>query len=403
MDVFIARQPIFDLNLNIYGYELLYRGTQENFANVDDADSATSDVIVNSLMLLGLEKVSDNKLSFINFTKDLIINEIPTIFDPKSMVVEILEDITPTVEFITSCRLLKSRGYRFALDDYVPQNFNVDLLNLVDIVKVDFMQLDAEAKTQVPIQLKPFGVKLLAEKVETYEEFEKAKLDGYQYFQGYFFQKPQVIQNSEIKESLSIYIKILKELNSPQPEFSNITNVIETDLSLAYKILKLVNSPAFYSSKKIDSIENALVRIGLKEIRKVISILMLRNINPKKPKEILQNSLVRAKFAELLALEFDLKNRSSEFFLMGLFSMIDSLIDQPIEKIIFDLPLNDDLKDALVGKRNRFRDVLDLIKLYERGYWELVTKKCNEYKIDELNISYLYLESLSWSQSASDV
>ena len=130
---------------------------------------------------------------------------------------------------------------------------------------------------------------------------------------------------------------------------------------------------------------------------------MLRNINPKKPKEILQNSLIRAKFAELLAIEFDLKNRSSEFFLMGLFSMIDSLIDQPIEEIIYDLPLNDDLKDALVGKRNRFRDVLDLIKLYERGYWELVVKKCDEHQIDELNIPHLYLESLSWCQSASEI
>jgi EAL and modified HD-GYP domain-containing signal transduction protein len=404
MDIFIARQPIFNTRLEIYGYELFYRNNLNNEANFNDGNVASSSVIVNSLMLLGLENISDNKLSFINFTENLIKEEAPTIFSPESLFVEILEDIKPTESFIEACIHLKNQGYKFALDDYILNNYNESLLKIIDIVKVDFLQTTKDERIKIAKQLKPFNVKMLAEKVETYDEFEEAKEFGYTYFQGYFFQRPQVIENKEIEESFQTYIRILKELNKSIPEFSSITQVIETDVSLAYKVLKLVNSPAFSARSRVTSLNQALVRLGFREIRKVVSILMLRNINPDKPTELVRTSLVRAKLAEYISIAMDNKKRSSEYFILGLFSTIDALMDQPMEKIMTDLPLEADLKDALIGNKNIFKDVLDIIKLYERGYWEVVARRSKAIGLDDRVIPTLYLDALTWSnQAMSDI
>ena len=400
MDIFIARQPIFNNRLEIYGYELFYRNSLNNKADFNDENIATSSVIVNSLMLLGLETISDNKLSFINFTESLIKEETPTIFTPDSLFIEILEDIIPTEDFIKACINLKNQGYKFALDDYILENYNESLLKVVDIVKVDFVQTTKDERVKIAKQLEPFNVKLLAEKVETYDEFEEAKEFGYTYFQGYFFEEPQVIENKDIEESFQTYIRILKELNKSIPEFSSITQVIETDVSLAYKVLKLVNSPAFSARSRVTSLNQALVRLGFREIRKVVSILMLRNVNPNKPTELVRTSLIRAKLAEYIAIAMDNRNRSSEYFILGLFSTIDALMDQPMEKIMNDLPLEKDLKDALLGNKNLFKDVLDIMKLYEKGYWEVVIRRCEAIGLDDHMLPTLYLDALSWSNQA---
>jgi EAL and modified HD-GYP domain-containing signal transduction protein len=402
MNVFLARQPIFNKDLSTYGYELLYRNSEMNAAQIDDGTSASSDVIANSL-LAGLDKVSDDKPSFIKFTESLILDEVATVFDPQSIVIEILNSINVTSEVLTTCQNLKSKGYKFALEGYTPQEFNENLLKLVDILKVDFQALTTPARSYTVKQVKSFDVKLLAEKIETYEDLSEAQLSNYNYFQGYFFQKPEIIKNNELSESSHIYLRIMNEFNQEVPQFKKITRIIETDVSLTYRILKLVNSPAFYSVQKIDSIENALVRIGLKEIKKIISILMLKNVNSDKPVALTKQALIRAKFAELISKEMDLNRRSTEFFMMGLFSMMDALMDCDIETAIADLPLNDDLKSALMGEKNRFRDILDLIKLYERGYWELISRRCTEYSLNEFTLPTLYLEAVTWTHDTTEL
>lgn len=398
MNIFIARQPIFTDSLDVYGYELFYRHNNSlNMADFDDGNVASSSVIVNSLMLLGLDKISESKLSFINFTEDLIKEEMPTIFCPESLIIEILEDIVPDDNFITACLNLKKQGYKFALDDYVLRNFNALLLSIVDIVKVDFLQTTVHERRKIGEQLKPFKVQLLAEKIETHEEFEEAKEFGYSYFQGYFFEKPQILENKEIEESIQTYIRILNELNKSDPEFINITKVIEKDVSLAFKVLKLVNSPAFSARSRVTSINQALVRLGFREIRKVVSILMLRNINPDKPEELVRTALVRAKFAEFISLALNKKSRASEFFMLGLFSVIDALMDQPMEIVLKNLPIEDDLKDALNDENNLFKEVLDIIKLYERGYWEVIARRSIAIGLDDMILPTLYLNAVSWS------
>lgn len=400
MNIFIARQPIFNNKLETYGYELLYRGNVNNQANFYDGNAATANVIINSLTLLGLEKISDKKLSFVNFTKDLIEEETVTLFSPDSLFIEIMEDIKPDESFLEACSYLKTQGYKFALDDYVFDNYNESLLKIADIVKVDFIQTTKNERRKIAIQLKPFKTKLLAEKIETHAEFEEAKELGYTYFQGYFFEKPQIVEIKEIGESLQTYIRILKELNKSTVEFLNITRIVETDVSLAYKILRLVNSPAFYKRKGIASINQALVRLGFKEIKKVVSILMLRNINSDKPIELVKTALMRAKFAEYIAIGLNEKERSSEFFIVGLFSTIDALMDQSMENIMKNLPLEEGLKDALVGKKNIITDVIDIIKLYEKGNWEVIFKKSKIIGIDDYILPELYLKAISWSNQA---
>ena len=400
MDVFIARQPIFNKKLEIYGYELFYRDNLNNKADFDDGNLATSNVIVNSLMLLGLENISGERLSFINFTENLIKKEAATIFSPDSLIIEILEGTKPTESFIEACIHLKTQGYKFALNDYVLNNYNEPLLKLVDIIKVDFVLTNKDERGKIAMQLKPFKAKLLAKKVETYEKFEEAKEIGYSYFQGYFFEKPKIIKIKKIVESLQTYIRILKELNKSIPEFSSIAQVIETDVSLTYKVLKLVNSPAFTARSRVSSLDQALVRLGFREIRKVISILMLRNINADKPNELIRTSLIRAKLAEHISIATDDKKRSSEYFILGLFSTIDALMDQPMKIIMRDLPLEEDLKDALIGDNNVFKDVLDIMKLYEKGYWEVVARRSKAIGLNNRILPTLYLDAISWSNQA---
>ncbi|WP_277987835.1 EAL domain-containing protein [Metabacillus sp. cB07] len=239
MKVFVARQPIFDKKGQNVAYELLYRnGDKSNtFPNID-GDEATTDVIVNSFINIGLEELSQGKKCFINFTESLLQMKLPSYFNPSSIVVEILEDVPVTEELVSICRDLKKQGYTIALDDFnvVQNNLLLNrLLAYIDIIKVDLLQTSPAARKEIIERYKPFGVSFLAEKVETHDEYEQAVRDGYDYFQGYFFSKPVVLSSYDIPIYIQAYLQILHELSKTEPDIDTITEQIEQDLSLSYK------------------------------------------------------------------------------------------------------------------------------------------------------------------------
>ncbi|APH03854.1 EAL and HDOD domain-containing protein [Bacillus weihaiensis] len=401
MEVFVARQPILNNNEEVIAYELLYRGSKDNvFPNID-GDRATTEVIINSFLNIGMQDLSEGKKCFINFTGSLLKSKLPTYFNPNSIVVEILETVEIDEELIVICHELKELGYTIALDDFKVQESSrllPKLLKYIDIIKVDFLQTSYEERKKLVERYRPLQIELLAEKVETREDFIAAKQAGYTYFQGYFFSKPFIISSYDVPMYLKTYYQIFNEITKTEPDIDVIASEIERDISMSYKLLKLINSPAFRPINKIKSIKQAIVLLGLNELKKWIYVLSLKEMKTEKEKnmdEVVKMSLVRAKLCEQIALALGKSHTdSAQFMLTGLFSLIDTLLHRHIQDILNDLPLSDDIQHALLGEENELNKVLNWALLIERTTWNE-----EEIPFTKEQISQIYVQAIDWASS----
>ncbi|MEN8906456.1 MAG: HDOD domain-containing protein [Clostridiales bacterium] len=404
MDIFVARQPIFDIYKRTYGYELLYRsGSSSNFFTGIDGDEATSSVMINSFLVIGIKTLTGDKKAFVNFTKNLILKDVATLFPKEYLVVEILETVKPDKDIIEKCKLLKENGITIALDDFVFSSNFEPLIELADIIKVDFMTTNDSDKEYLVKKYARKNIKFLAEKIETNDDFQKAVALGYSYFQGYFFSKPTIVKSKDIPSNKLNCIHLIKVIDDIDPSFKNIARIIEKDVSLSFEILKLVNSVAFSRGKQITSINQAVVMIGLKELKKWAYLVVLRKMGEDKPSEVIKYSLVRAKFCELMATRLGFKEESSEFFLMGMFSFIDVLMDRPIEELLNNLPLSSDVKQTLLGKDSKMGLVYQIVKAFERGEWLRIWGLVQDLNLSEEDIAKTMYKSIEWSNKLFDL
>lgn len=397
MEVFVARQPIFDRNLKVIAYELLYRSSYENTFVNHDPDKATYEVISNSLLLIGIEALTGGKKAFINFTGNLLVDKIMKTLPKHLIAIEILENVEPDAEIINVCRELKELGYLIVLDDFVYHPKIQSFIELADIVKVDFLSTASRERSRVLGRFDRSKVKFLAEKVETKEDFEQGFQLGYEYFQGYFFSKPVIVKGRDISSYKMTYLKIIQEINHGEPDFNRIAEIIARDVSLSYKLLHYINSAAFGIKTSIQSIKHALVLLGTEEVKKWVTLIVLRGIGMDKPDEIMRTSAVRAKFGELLASLTTCHQLANEFFLMGLFSMIDALVDRPIYEIMCELPVPEGVQKALLGKPGFHRRVYTLVVSYEKGRWEEFNKTAAILNINIDEVPKKYLAALDWA------
>lgn len=403
MEVFVAKQPIFNNKEEVYAYELLYRDSYENsFPNIN-GDQATADVIINSFLNIGIEELSNGKPCFINFTENLLQLRLPTYFGPREIVVEILESVNPTEEMIEICKELKSLGYQIALDDVVVQNddtyFN-PLFHYADFIKVDFLSTSKEIREKIESLSKELHIKMIAEKVETKEAFEEAKQSGYEYFQGYLFAKPSIVSTYDIPSYFFSNYECFQDTLMNETSIDVITEIIERDLFLSYKLLKLINSPVNREKQQIHSVKQAVILLGLIEIKKWLYILSIREKVIEKTensKEVLHLSLTRAKMCESIEMLRNNRTSSSTTFTLGMFSLLDQIMGIPMEQVIQDLPLHNDIKNALAGVQNSLKDVLDLVSAVEKAQWGIISEKCHDFSIDEKDLFKIYAESLNWS------
>jgi len=398
LEVFVARQPIFDLKKNVVAYELLFRSGLDNFYDTElDGDNSTAKLITNSFLLIGLDTITKGKKAYINFTKKLLLSRAPSVIPKDLMSVEILEDVEPEQEVIKACSELKEKGYEIVLDDFVFSEAYRPLIELADIIKVDFLMTKGDERRELVERFKHSGITFLAEKVETIEEWQEGLDLGYELFQGYFFSKPVIIAGRDIPGIKINHLRVLSEINRPDVEFDTLEDIIKHDVSLTYKLLKFINSAYFRFSMKVESIKHALVLLGVREIKKWASIIALSAIGHDKPQEVINVSLVRAKFCEFLAKEIGQKKNESDYFMMGLFSVLDALIDRPMEEILKELPLSDEVKKALLGEKNSFHDVYDLVVAYEKGDWETVFVFSEKTGISETLLPEYYYNSTKWA------
>ena len=397
MDIFLARQPIFNKNMDVYGYELLYRNNNvKNLCQFFDAKEASLEVIAASFVVIGLTKLTGGKKAFINFTEDLLQEEFATILPKEDLIIEVLEDVEPTKENVEACHNLVKAGYKIALDDFEYKAAYNDLINISSIIKVDFINSSRAACKELINKYKNSKILFLAEKIETQEDFECALAMGYSLFQGYHFCKPVILSAKKVEPFKINAIELIKLVNEDVPNFKEIAKVIENDVSLSFNLLKLVNSLAFSRGTKIKSILQAISLLGEKEIRKWITLVAIEKISSDKTKELLRLSIIRAKFCEVLCHKFSLGNRKTELFLLGLFSLMDAMMDVPKEDVFLELPISEELKEALIKQTGIFSDCYKIMIAYERANWGLVAQIAVKYKLAEAEIATAYYESVKW-------
>ncbi len=403
MEHFIARQPIFDTKGRVYAYELLFRSGLHNYFDCDDADHAAASVIANSNLLFNLDEMTGGTKAFINCTHTVLIKDLMTTLPRQQAVVEVLEDVEPDEKIIEACRRLKSLGYTLALDDFVYHENFEPLLELADIIKVDFLLSDVDEQERLAKTMIPRGIKMLAEKVETHEVYEHAKQMGYQLFQGYFFAKPVIISRKDIPTNKIQFLRILKDIHAQEVDFKKLALTIQSEVSLSYKLLKLINSAAFALRHKVTSILQALSLLGLREIRSWVSLLSIASMADDKPAELVVCSLIRARLCEQLAQPLKMGDRQSDMFLMGLFSLLDAIMSRPIDEILEEITVEDDIVEALIGEPGTLRSILDLVIAMEKGEWEEVSRLAAELQIEEQPLSAAYLDAVKWAQDIYNI
>lgn len=407
MEVFVARQPLFNRMEEVYGYELLYRHNNMNsFPNIN-GDQATTEVLINSFFNIGIDKLSDGKPCFINFTENLLELRLPTYFQPRDIVIEILESVIPSQKIIDICIELKQLGYKLALDDFIFDKSNLysqSLLLLADMIKVDFQQTTKETRSDLETLAKKNNIELVAEKLETKEEYEQAKNKGYHYFQGYYFSRPLIMSTHDVPIYIHTYYKILELLNDEDPDVNRISKLIEQDISLSYKLLKLINTLGYGMKQKVTSIKNAIIYIGLIELQKWIYVLTVRENEWKNgiSFEVMHNCLIRSKMCESVAKLIPGRQEYGSFFLTGMFSLMDTIMNRDMATILSDLPLDETIVQALSGEKNIQRDVLQLVIAAETADWTRIGLGCKELNIQEKELFKEYAESISWAKKLLD-
>lgn len=394
MEMYLARQPIFDRKLAVVGYELLYRSGSDNFYAAADGDRATSELISNSLLLHGLEKLTRGRKAFINFTPALLETEVVELLPRDRVVVEVPENLDPGESLLNACKKIKRAGYLLALDDFVYDHKYGPLLELTDIVKVDFLLNRGGARQEILKRFNRPGMLYLAEKVENREDFEQASKLGYTYYQGFFFNKPVIIASRDIPSYKRTYLGILQEINKPDIDFKQVESLVKSDLSLSYKLLTFINSAAFHFQGEISSIRQALTLLGQQELVKWFSLIALKDIGKDKPEELIVTAVCRAKFCEQLAPLVGMKRRSSDFFLMGLFSLIDAFLDQPLPHILEGLPLAREIKEGLLEGTGTLGGVYKLVLAYEQNDPETASVQAVKLNLSRKEVVNSYLEAL---------
>jgi len=398
MDVFVARQPIFDPEYNVVAYELLYRDGLKNFYYGSRADNvATSILLSNAFLTFGIENLVAGKRAFINFDQYSITQRIPELLNPDNITIEILETVQPDKTFINEIKKLKEKGYCVALDDYCQAYDFEEVIDLVDLVKIDFFQ---NSHDEIEAQVKRFkglGKVVLAEKVETKEEFEWAKGIGFDLFQGYFFAKPAIQTKRKLNNSAIQYMKLMSELNKDEPDFKKTSDIVKLDVALTYKLLKLVND-IVKPSKKIGSIQQGIALLGLVKFRRWLMLSVVQNMASKETYELSKVALFRTAFLSSIAQHSNLHEEEEALALLGSLSVLNTILEIPMEEVVEQLPLEDSLSKTLLNQESEYSLAYMICLNYEKGDFDHIEDDIEKigYNISDLKTDYV--AAIKWAE-----
>lgn len=389
---FVGRQAIYDRSLNVHAYELLYRDASgSQGAEFPSGDMATAHVLSDAFLEFGAQRLVGNLPCFLNLTVGYITGELPLPLPPERVVVEVLEDVLPTADVIEGVERIKDRGVRIALDDYIHREGNAPLLAMAEYVKIDLRAQDRDATRALVEELRKWNVKLLAEKVETEAELQFCRELGFDYFQGFFLQKPEIVEGHRVPANRVGLLRILSKLLDPNVEMQDLGELISQDVSLAYKLMRHSNSTLFAPQEKIKAIQHSLVLLGLRAVREIVSLIILIELDDH-PGDLVMQSLLRAKMCERLAERAGLAE-TAEYFTVGLFSTLDALTRVPMEQVLSDLPMSEKLSGALLEGTGELGAALECVRAYERGAWDDVRFRA----LDEREICAAFADAAEYS------
>ena len=394
---YVARQPIVDREQKVFGYELLFRDGIENCFS-GDLDVAARSTLDRSLVM-GLDVLCDGRRAFVNCTRDTLIKGLITLLPSTSTVVEILESVPVDPDVVAVCRSLKEQGYMIALDDFVSGDPRETLVPLADIVKVE-MQLTTEGqRTELMRRFGHLHCRMLAEKVESHEEFVRAQAQGFVYFQGYFFRRPEMMSTRELPANRVNYLRMLQEVSRPELDLDVLERLIKADASVCYRLLRYLNSAVFGFKKEIHSVKHALSLLGEHDIRRWVRLVAAVGAGHDKPSDLVLSALVRGRFGELLASH--VRHGESDLFLMGLLSLIDAMLEMPMDAVLERIPLDHETKAVLLGRPSQLRPVFRLILAHESGEWAAAESLSKEMNLNPEDVAGYYWQAQGWARELS--
>jgi c-di-GMP-related signal transduction protein len=393
---YLARQPILNRARDLFGYELLFRNGIQNSCEELNLEFASTSLLDTSL-LIGFEKITAGRPMFINCPRDFLLRDHVFLFPPSSVVVEILESVEPDQEIIDACVRLKRAGFSIALDDFVDSPGWAPLVVLADIIKVDFRATDRSEQSALVARHANKKIRMLAEKVETQEEFAEGMKLGYSLFQGYFFCRPEMMRHSDLPASKLAYLDLLRAATAPEFNIEELALKIKHEASLTFRLLRYLNSAAFGLRAEIHSVPHALSLLGERELRKWIAVISVGVLADGKPDELMTVPLVRGRFCELLAPLAGMAEHANDLFLMGLLSVMDAILDQPLESILAELPVRREIKEALQARSGLYWQLLEIATAHERGDWPKITLATSAIGMNEEQVSALYISAVDWS------
>jgi c-di-GMP-related signal transduction protein len=397
MDIWLARQPIFDRQQQVVGYELLCRCSPHNAFTHPDPDRASSQVITDSLFAFGLDWLTAGKRAFINVTRHLLVQQLTTLLPATHVVVELLETIEPDAEVIAACRALKQAGYWLALDDFVFHPAFEPLLALADIIKLDFRATTEAQRQEIVARIAPYKVQFLAEKVETRADVMEARKLGCAYFQGYFFCQPEMVAGRDIPKGKLHLLEFLHELSRPEVNFDQLEQLLKPEVALCVKLLRYLNSAALGRRHRVTSLKQALVLLGERQLKQWAALIALTDLGREQPAELVVTCLSRARLCELIAADMGWGEQGFDYYLTGLLSTLDALLDRPMAEILAQLAVSPAIQLALLNGDGRLGEVYRLVRSYERGDWEQVGATVAQLGMAGERLPTLYGQAVRWA------
>ena len=397
MEIYTARQPILNVKKQVVAYELLFRDSQKNCFPTDVApDIATAKLLTSSYLNIGLDEITEGKPALINFPMTTLSDHLVNMVPYKNIIVEVLETAEPSDENFEILVKLFHQGYTLALDDFIYSTAWDRFLPFVKLIKIDIIETPLSSIAHLIPLFRQNKIMLLAEKVETHEEFLQAKDLGFDYYQGYFFYKPEILIGVEIESSQPFLMSIYHEVMKEDYSYRKLESFFEHDMDLTYKLLRFVNSVFFGHTNEFSSIKQAIVYLGAIQLRKFICLIVLAKLNPQKPTVLIQNTILRARLCEQFAKIMGLNKLIEYAFLTGLFSTIDAILDRPMEKVLMSLPLAEEINIALIEHTGSLAECLAFVIAYTEGDWDIINNFIHTYDIEPANLISSCDEAYQW-------
>jgi len=393
--LFIARQPIYDTKKGVMAYELLYRNNSLNEAHFSDADQASCETILNSFMHIGIDNIVGSALAFINLPREFIVNDSLTPMFKEQAVLEILEDVVPEADVINGLKRLKKLGYKIALDDFIYRSELIPFIELADFIKIDVNVLTHNQIQEQFDYVKNYPVKVIAEKVETHKMYDFCHDLGFDYFQGYFFCHPEMFRQKSLPSNELVILNIIKKLQQPNISSDELETILVQDISLSYKLLRYINSAAFSLRREVDSIKDAIILLGLDNLKNWVSLIMMSKVLGSKPAELMIIGMIRGKMCELLAEKHNPEIKH-QMFIIGLFSVLDAIMDKPLIDLLDNVILSTEIKLALLDKVGVHGEIYNQVLQYEKCNWD----ELNEADINAEEYIQSYLMAVDWADKS---